>query len=63
MQQGKSSLAPQGTLNLPLIPPRRLQEMAPRSGQMAAAADGKLYVFGGYADSTMWREAKEDFQS
>ena len=33
-------------------------EMAPRSGQMAAASGGKMYVLGGYTDSTMWRNAK-----
>jgi len=30
--------------------------------QMAASRDGKMYVFGGYTDSTMWRTAKEEFE-
>ena len=29
---------------------------------MAAASGGSLYVFGGYSDSTMWREAKAEFE-
>jgi hypothetical protein len=29
---------------------------------MAASRDGKMYVFGGYTDSTMWRTAKEEFE-